>query len=157
MKGQTNELINLTVLVVGISVIFLISYFITSSPQRSTEDVLIKNTKYLVISSVVQEFYYSKPSGVDISYSQLLGYRLVFGKNPIYFGEFYPYVDVDGMMTEFFNKYFGNNWYFEISFNGMEVIYGKKKNLNYAQTVEILVPVSTNNNIVRGYLYVWSN
>jgi hypothetical protein len=156
MKGQTNEIINLTILIIIIAVIFLISYFITSKPQRETEEILFKRTKYSIISDAVMDFYYSKPLGADISYSQLLGYRLMAGKNPVYFGEFYPYVDVDRMITEFFNKYFGNDWYFEVSFRGDVVKYGKRGSSN-AQVTEILIPVSSNNNIVSGYLYVWSD
>jgi hypothetical protein len=155
MKGQTNEMLNLTMLIISISIIFLISYFITTAPQKSTEELLIKETKYSVISDAVNNFYYSKPTGADISYSQLLGYRLALKKNPIYFGEFYPYVDVDKMITEFFNKYFQNEWYFKIDFQGEEIEYGNEKMKN-AQAVEILIPLPSNN-IVSGYLYVWSD
>jgi len=157
MKGQTSEIINLTVLIIIISVIFLISYFITSKPQRETEEILLKRTKYSVISDAVINFYYSKPLGVDVSYSQLLGYRIMVNQNPVYFGEFYPYVDVDGMITEFFKKYFGDDWYLEITFRGEVIKYGSKKSFSNVQVAEILIPVSSNNNIVSGYLYVWSN
>jgi len=156
MKGQTNEIINLTILIIIISVIFLISYFITLKPQRATEEFLIKENKYALVSNVVNEFYYSKPLGADISYSQLLGYRIVLNKNPIYFGEIYFYVDVDQMITDFFNKYFDDNWYFEVSYKNQDIILGNKKQVG-SQAIEILIPLPKNNNIVKGYLHVWSN
>ncbi|MEM5777491.1 MAG: hypothetical protein QXJ06_03505 [Candidatus Aenigmatarchaeota archaeon] len=153
MKGQTNEIVNLVILIVVITVLFLLSYFITTSPQRSTQSLLEKEYKYNLGKNALYGFYYTKIPGVEVSYATLIGYRKING-NPVYFGEFYPYVDVDEMITEYFTQYFGNNWYFEMKdFN-----LGNKRPSSGFQSIEVLIPMPSQNNIVeRGYLYVWSN
>ncbi|MEM5777898.1 MAG: hypothetical protein QXJ06_05680 [Candidatus Aenigmatarchaeota archaeon] len=153
MKGQTNEIINLAILIVIIVVLFLLSYFITTSPQKSTQNLLEKQYKFISGKNALYGLYYTKIPGVEVSYASLLGYRKING-NPVYFGEFYPYVDVDKMITEYFNQYFGNNWYFEMK----DFFLGYKKPSVGFQSIEILIPMPSQNNIVeRGYLYVWSD
>ncbi|MEM2175340.1 MAG: hypothetical protein QXI58_06940 [Candidatus Micrarchaeia archaeon] len=153
MKGQTNEIINLVILVVIVLVLFILSYFLTSRPQRSTAQLIEMQSKYDAAKKAVLGFYYTKVTGVEVSYVTLLGYRLING-NPFYFGEYYPYVDCDKMVEEYFTEHFANNWGFELK----DIYLGYKKPSSNYQTIEILIPVpSQNNRIERGYLYVWSS
>ncbi|MCS7135224.1 MAG: hypothetical protein N3E38_02820 [Candidatus Aenigmarchaeota archaeon] len=153
MKGQTSEIINLIILVVIVLVVFLISYFMISSPQKSTQKLIEAHSRYEAAKKAVYGFYYTKVPGVSTSYVVLLGYRLVNG-NPVYFGDYYPFVDCDKMVTQYFSEYFGNSWGFEVR----DIYLGFKKPSEGYQAIEILIPLpSQNNKVEKGYLYVWSN
>lgn len=151
MKGQTNEIMNIVILSVFAIVLFILSYFITSSSQKTSLNILEKQYKYDIGKNSIYGFYYNRITGTETSYVMLLGYRELNG-NPIFLGEFYPFIDVDEMITQYFTKYFGDNWYFEMG--GMSL--GNKKHTSF-QSIEVLIPVPSQNNIIeRGYLYVWS-
>lgn len=156
-KGQTNEILNLSILIVGITIIFILYYFIATSSHRIVGQSITNYHNYNRILNIVNNFYYSKISGTETTLAQFLADRILYNENPIYYGDGYTYIDVDSMITKFFDLYFDDRWKLEIPNQSQILELGHEKPISNFQTFEILLPIPSNNyKIVKGYLYVWA-
>lgn len=163
MKGQM-ELLEILILVIGVSILIVISYFLFTAGIPSPSRMLIESHKYDRITDVVNEFYYSKISGTDRTLSQLVGDRISGKNSSVSYGTKLGGIDVDNQTIQFFDSYFGKDqWRLEIkppetadgSSEEINLGYKIPKNIR-VQTFEMLIPVPTaKNQIARGYLYVW--
>jgi hypothetical protein len=113
-KGQTSELIELLILVVGVSILLLISYYLFTTKTPKIAAVVSELHKYERITDAVNEFYYTKISGTDRTLAQLIADRVASGKNPVTYGKGFGNIDVDNQTIKFFDSYFGKNWRLEI-------------------------------------------
>jgi hypothetical protein len=114
LKGQASELMEILILVIGVSVLLMISYFLFTSRTPRISDILVESYKYSKITDVANEFYYTKIFGTEKTLSQLLGDRIAAGKNPVIYGKDWGNIDVDNQTFKFFSSYFGSNWRLQI-------------------------------------------
>lgn len=156
-KAQTSELMNLMMLVAGVSVLFIITYFLMSTPRKTSERLLIELHNYDRLLSAVDEFYYSKVSGAEVTLPQLLADRVVLDTNPVSYGAGFPSMDVDMMTTQFFDSYFKNKWFLNIPSKAFTLGHKIPESAKRVQTFEFLLPIpSYKSEIIKGYLYVRS-
>jgi hypothetical protein len=159
-KGQTKEMINFAILIIGITITFVISYFLIFSPQQKSERLLIEYHTYNRILNAVNDFYYSKISGTEVSLAKFMADRIILNENPIYYGDGYPYIDVDNMTMKFFDSYFDDRWHLRFPLHGTTESFElghEIPKLTTLQTFELQLPTPTDNfEIIRGYLYVWA-
>jgi len=108
-------MIDLLILVVGVSVVLLISYFIIGKRQPEALQYAVEQHRYSLLSDVVNEFYLAKISGTEKTISQLVADRAAAGINPVTYGRGFGNIDVDKQVTDFFDRYFGSgHWRFEL-------------------------------------------
>jgi hypothetical protein len=121
------ELIEILILVVGISVMLTISYhFLTSSAESSTQAVIEEKEFSRVMDEIVV-FFYEKVPIIDKNLAQILGDYLRWGEKPyILYGKYYGNLNVDAFVGNHFNSTFDQNWHLETSYKGKRVEFGFK-------------------------------
>ncbi len=158
-KGQTREMLDFAILVVSISVVFILFYLIIISPQKKTEQSIVNYHTYNRVLNAVNDFYYSKISGTQMNLPIFLADRIILNKTPVYYGEGYPNIDVDNMTTNFFNIYFDDRWQLEVPIKESKPfrLGHEKPRSTDIQSFELLLATPTiNNEVIKGYLYVWT-
>jgi hypothetical protein len=114
-KGQSSELIELLILIVGVSIALIISYFFFATGTPKVSNILIESHKYDRLTDITNEFYYTKIAGTERTLSQLLGDRIASGKNPVLYGKDWGNIDVDNLTVQFFDTYFNKKWRFSVA------------------------------------------
>ncbi|MEM5870321.1 MAG: hypothetical protein QXR09_04130 [Candidatus Aenigmatarchaeota archaeon] len=110
MKGQTIELIEMLMIIVGISILlilFYFSYYRTSLPQ---EEILTEEIQYERITNFVVNFFYSRIPGIDKTVSQIFSDRLLSDSDIVYYGERYGAVNFSQIIYDYFDSYFDKRW-----------------------------------------------
>jgi hypothetical protein len=109
-------MIELLILVVGVTVILLISYFLIEKRQPEALQYIVEQHRYSLLTDVANQFYFAKISGTEKTLSQLVADRVASGSNPVTYGKGFGNIDVDKQLTEFFDRYFGkDHWRFEMT------------------------------------------
>lgn len=116
MKGQSTELIELLILIVGASVLILISYFLFSAKFPQISSSIAERHKYEMVTDVTKNFLYTRIPEIDKTYGQMLGDMIVNGGEDIVeYGERYGGINVTKIVYEYFDKYFPERWSLNIS------------------------------------------
>ena len=167
-KGQTLELMELLILVVGTVVLISVFYFLSIIAIPSSSDILAQYHQYERVTDAVNAFYYSKISGTEKTLAQMVGDRVV-SENPVSYGKAVGTIDVDKLVMNFFNSYFEKNWRLEIrvtykvnilspdtSKGTKDISWGQKipSSIKKTDTYYIIILTPTDD-LAGGYLYVW--
>ena len=73
MKGQTKEIMEIVILVVGVSVLLTMSYFFLTSNVPQTKTLLVEQQQYERVSDAVKNLFYARIPVIEKTYAQLLG------------------------------------------------------------------------------------
>jgi hypothetical protein len=113
-KAQTIELVEILILVVGVSLMFIISQFFIVSKYSSSTSQLTEEQEYEKVLNVVKNFLYTKIPVFEKTYGQLLGDMIVNDVEIVDYGKKYGGINVTEVVYEYFSFYFQNNWYLKI-------------------------------------------
>ena len=166
-KGQTKEIMEFMILVVGVVVLMSISYVLFTNFTPKLIDIFTRYHQFERITDLSITFYYAKVNGTERTLAQLVGDRIV-NDNPVDYGPGFGTVDVDSLVKNFFDSYFENKWRLEIGVVKMGVLstpttsikftagYDIPNEIKRLQVFELLSPIpSEKSEVLRGYLYVW--
>jgi len=130
MKGQTKEMMEIVILVIGVSVLIAMSYFFLTSNIPQTRTLLVEQQEYERVTEVVKNLFYARIPVVEKTYAQFLGDMVVNdGYEIVDYGYDYGSVNVTKMVHSYFESYFEENWHFKV-FNGNEYDFGYDVPLN---------------------------
>jgi len=153
-KGQSMELIELTMLIVAISIMLIISYFMFTSRTSKINEPITEEHVYARLGDVVTSFYNTKISGTKRTLAQLLADRIVAKLANIDYGEGVGIINVDKQVTEFFDAYLDKKW--SLSNNQLSFGHEIPNNINRKISYTIMLPVpSLSSEIVTLNLYTW--
>lgn len=111
MKGQSKEIIELLILVVGIIVALLIYYFFFVRTQSSVSSLETEQHEFERVGDTVKDFFYTKVPGFDKTYGQLLSDMIIAeGKDVVDYGQRYGGINVTKVVYEYFDSYFPKKW-----------------------------------------------
>ncbi|MBU5688818.1 MAG: hypothetical protein KQA41_01145 [Candidatus Aenigmarchaeota archaeon] len=110
MKGQSKELVELTIVVVIIIVIGLITYFFLSSRTISKKNIQVEEKQFYHIGDVSKNIFYTKIPGIDKTLSQLLSDRMMSESDEIFYGEGYGIINVADFVNYYLSQYYSENW-----------------------------------------------
>lgn len=142
MKGQTKEMMEIVILVIGVSVLITMSYFFLTSNVPQMRTLLIEQQEYEMVIEVVKNLFYARIPVVEKTYAQFLGDMIVNdGYEMVDYG--YGSVNVTKIIHSYFESYFGGNWHFKV-FNGKEYDFGYDVPLNKRiRTFRMNFPIPT--------------
>jgi len=140
-KGQF-ELIELTMLVVAISIMLIISYFMLTTRTPEIKGLVTEEHIYTSLGDTVISFYNTKISGTKRTMIQLLADRIVGNSENIYYGEGVGIINVDRQVTEFFDSYLDEKWNLTSETLTHQLSFGHEipKDINRKITYKIIVP-----------------
>jgi len=153
-KGQSTELMELMILVVSLSIMLIISYFIFTSKTPKIEGLETEEHIYTRLGDVVISFYNTKISGTKRTLAQLLADRIVAKSGNIDYGEGVGVINVDKQVTEFFDIYLDKKW--NLSNNQLSLGHEVSNNIKRKISYTIMLPIpSSSSEIVTLNLYTW--
>lgn len=157
MKAQTSELIDILILVVGVSVLLVISNFIMIHiPGIGRERVNLR--RYERLSSLVDVIFFSKLPFIEKTLAQLIGDSIEAESDLVYYGEAYHSVNVTEIVEDVLNFYFNEYWHLEITSNeGKKLVdLGYDIKTEELTTFNFPMPIPSNvGETVEVSLYVW--
>ncbi|MCX6822003.1 MAG: hypothetical protein NTW30_04465 [Candidatus Aenigmarchaeota archaeon] len=133
------ELIELTMLIVAISIMLIISYFMFTSRTSKINEPITEEHAYARLGDVVTSFYNTKISGTKRTLAQLLADRVVAKLANIDYGEGVGIINVDKQVTEFFDAYLDKKW--SLSNNQLSFGHEIPNNINRKISYTIMLPV----------------
>lgn len=123
MKGQTKEMMEIVILIIGVSVLITTSYFFLTSDVPQTRTLLIEEQEYERVTDAVKNLFYARIPVIEKTYAQLLGDMVVNEYEIVDYGYDYGSVNVNETIHSYFESYFEENWHFKV-FNGKEYNFG---------------------------------
>jgi len=141
-KGQSMELVELTVLVVAISIMLIISYFMLTTRTPEIKGLVTEEHIYTSLGDTVISFYNTKISGTKRTLAQLLADRITGNSENIYYGEGVGIINVDKQVTEFFDSYLDEKWNLTSETLTHQLSFGHEtpKDINRKITYKIIIP-----------------
>lgn len=115
MKGQSREIIELTLLITGIIIVLMLSYFLITSSTMPKRNLQIEEHQYERLVEVSKNLLYTKIPEVDKTLGQILGDRILQDEEMIFYGRGYGSLDTKKIVEEYFTNYFNKNWKFELT------------------------------------------
>lgn len=114
MKAQASELVEILMLIVGVSLMFVISQFFIISKYSSGASQVLEEQEYEKTLDSVNGFFYSKIPVFEKTYSQLLGDMIANDMEIVDYGKKYGGINVTEVIYNYFSNYFGSSWYLKI-------------------------------------------
>ena len=167
-KGQTKEIMEFMILVIGVVVLLSISHVLFTNFTPNLINTFTRYHQFERVTDMSITFYYAKISGTERTLAQLVGDRIVNNQNPVDYGPGFGSIDVDSLVKSLFDSYFEKNWRLEIGVPKVGLLgptttsikftagYSVPNDIKRLQIFEILAPIpSEKSEVLRGYLYVW--
>lgn len=105
------ELMDLLILVVGISILVFISYFFFSSRTQQSVSMVSTQHEYERVVEATRNFLYTKIPKFDKTYGQLLGDMIVNGgEDVVDYGDKYGGINVTKLVYDYFDSHFQDRW-----------------------------------------------
>jgi len=99
------------VLIVGISFLILLSYFLFTSTSSQSTSLIVTQHEYEKVTDVVRNFLYTRIPNFEKTYGQLLGDMVVNGgEDVVDYGERYGGINVTKIVYEYFDSYYPQRW-----------------------------------------------
>jgi hypothetical protein len=108
-KGQL-ELLELTILIVAMSIMLIISYFMFTTKTPKLKSLVAEEHLYSRLGDVLTSFYTTKISGTKRTLAQLLADRIATNSENVDYGLETGVINVDKQVTEFFDTYLDKKW-----------------------------------------------
>jgi hypothetical protein len=137
-KGQF-ELIELTMLVVAISIMLIISYFMFTTRTPKLNRLVTEEYTYSRLGDVVTALYNVKVSGTERTLAQLLADRVATKSGNISYGWEVGIINVDEQATEFFGSYLDEKW--NLTDDQFSLGYEIPKDITRKITYPIVLPI----------------
>ena len=116
MKGQTKEIMDFVIIVVGVSIMLVMSYFLFGAKTPQITSISIEQHQYARTLDTVTNIFYTRIPGIDKVLAQMLG-DLVLSEDDyiVDYGDRYGGINVTKIVYENFDAYFDKNWNLKIS------------------------------------------
>lgn len=122
MKGQSKEIIEITLLVVSLSIVLIISFFLFTSKTPHLKFLIAEKHQYDRITDTIRVYFYSKPRGIDRNFAQLLGDSIYEGGDVVSYGKDIS-INVTDLTYQYFDEYSGKgHWHLTISQTGRAIV-----------------------------------
>jgi len=108
------EPIEITLLVVGVALILVVSYFLFTSAYSSKSSFQTEEHQYEVLGEASKNLFYTKIPYIDKTLAQLIGDRFLQDSDTVYYGQDYGSVNVREVVDNYFTNYFKKNWKFSV-------------------------------------------
>jgi len=141
MKGQVMELMDIFILVVGVTILLMISYFIFS---RGTEVKVFtaKRERYEKMGMVTTLMFYTKLPFIEKTFSQVIGDVIISqNQESIYYGNAYGFINGTQVIYDVLTKYFQNKWKFEVSYEDKQLTYGYEPKTSNVVVMNFKIPI----------------
>lgn len=109
-KAQTLEMLDISALIIAISVMLIISYFLLTSSVPVIKRLGVEEHIYTRTADVVNALYNAKIAGTKRTLVQLLVDRIEIGDKNVMYGEGVGVIDVDEQTTKFLDTYLSDRW-----------------------------------------------
>jgi len=128
MKGQTKEIMDFVIVVVGLSIMLIMSYFLFGAKTPQITSISIEQHQYARTLDTVTNIFYTRIPGVDKVLAQMIG-DLVLAKNDenndiVDYGDRYGGINVTKIVYENFDAYFDKNWNLKMSYEDKKLEFG---------------------------------
>lgn len=125
MKGQTTELVEILILVVGVTILSILSHhFLISSTEGNVQEVMEAKEFNRVMDEMIV-FFYEKIPMLDKNMAQILGDYLRWSEaSYVFYGKYHGSLNVKEFIEHHFNSTFGQNWNLETSYKNKKVEFG---------------------------------
>ncbi|MEM5801184.1 MAG: hypothetical protein QW474_01515 [Candidatus Aenigmatarchaeota archaeon] len=110
MKGQSKEIIELTIVIVIIVIAGLITYFFLSSRTMNKKNIQVEEKQFYHIADASKNIFYTKIPEIDKTISQILSDRMMSESDEIFYGEGYGIINVSDIVNYYFNQYYSDKW-----------------------------------------------
>jgi hypothetical protein len=137
-KGQL-ELLELTILIVAMSIMLIISYFMFTTKTPKLKSLVAEEHLYSRLGDVVTSLYNTKISGTERTLAQLLADRVVTNSGNIDYGKEIGIINVDEQLTEFFDAYLDEKW--NLTYDQLSLGHEIPKNIKRKITYPIILPI----------------
>ena len=125
MKGQTKEIMDFVIIIVGVSIMLIMSYFLFGSKTPHITSISIEQHQYARTLDTVTNIFYTRIPGIDKVLAQMLGDLIVSGKDGIVdYGDRYGGINVTKIVYENFDAYFDKNWNLKIIYEDKKLEFG---------------------------------
>jgi hypothetical protein len=115
MKGQSMEMVELVVIVIGSSILIVSSYFFFTGRVPEEAELSTEQHMYEILAEDVKNFFYTKIPTIDKTYAQMLGDMIANDANDtVYYGDRYGGINVTKIIYEYFDSYFEKNWHLKV-------------------------------------------
>jgi len=104
------ELMEILTIVIGVSILLVLSYFLFSKTSESSSSVLTEESQYEKVTVFVSNFFYSRIPEVDKTVAQLFADRLLSDGDIVYYGERYGGLNATKIIYDYFDSYFDKQW-----------------------------------------------
>ncbi|MEM5794254.1 MAG: hypothetical protein QXS48_01585 [Candidatus Aenigmatarchaeota archaeon] len=111
-KAQTLEIVEILVIVVGVTILLSILYFRYVSISETQKELLTREQIYNRVSDAVITFQSSKIYGTERSLASIVSDAVVSENLTVNYGEGYGVINVSEILPQFFERYFDKNWKF---------------------------------------------
>jgi len=110
MKGKM-ELMEILILVVGITISLSLFYFSSQKLIFSRSKVMVETSKYEKLMDASRNFFYARIPLFEKTYAQLLADLIsTEGRDVVYYGERYGGLNVTKVIHDYFYSYFEKRW-----------------------------------------------
>lgn len=111
---MSKEAIELTMLVVGVSIIIILSYFLFTSNAKPKAELLTEEHQYERLGEVSKDVLYTRLPSIDKTMAQMIEDRIIQDNEMVYYGQGYGGINVTKVVYDYFNNYFDKNWKFTV-------------------------------------------
>ena len=157
MKGQSSEIMNIVILIISVSIILVLSYFLFSKTGTSLKKNIVTESRYETAIDLSIAFYNAKVAGTHRSLAQLTGDSISLKSPKVPYGIGFGLVNVEDQLVDFFNTYLGEKWALVYEGDGYSFNLGHDiPTIKDKVTYIILVPLPTSGkDIAELTLYTW--
>jgi len=125
MKGQTKEIMDFVIIIVGVSIMLVMSYFLFGSKTPHITSISIEQHQYARTLDTVTNIFYTRIPGIDKVLAQMIGDMVCLGREDVVdYGDRYGGINVTKIIYENFNAYFDKNWNLKMSYKSKNYEFG---------------------------------
>lgn len=126
-KGQSKELIEILILVVGITILQVVLYYFLVSLREKGAQIVVEEKEFNKILDAVNGFFYNRIPVIDKNIAQVLGDCLRWcDGNYILYGKYYGELNIKDVVESYFIASFGEGWHLEASYKDRKLEFGYK-------------------------------
>jgi len=115
MKGYSKEMIELLLLIIGFSILIILSYFLFTSGVPLTRTLPVEKHQFEILGEASKNIFYARIPEIDKIFTQMLGDRIIQDDEIVYYGDGFGGINVTEIVYGYFDNYFQKNWKLSIS------------------------------------------
>lgn len=156
MKGQTQEILEIFLLVAASTIVITISLYVISLNKSNTEKIFVDVYQSDRVNTALIDYYYKKVPPSKRNTMQMLGDAVLFREKTVNYGFGDVSVNVSKLTYEYFDTNFGvGKWHLTVKPAGFEWGYEIPKD-GRVRANTIIIPIPSNDGKFKtGKLFTW--